>query len=708
MRRSTKAWRTFSLVVPLAAASVAAADDPPAPTQAKQEAERLAEKSDASMPAPGEIVVTAAGGGVPLTYAGGRDVIESDTLQRYPDGNIATALRRVPGVVLLPENGNDSRLNIGLRGSDARRSGLTTVLVDGVPICEAPYGNTDVDGLPVSFERIARIDVIRGGAAIRWGPNSAGGLINLVTEDIPDHQMARFGVRFGSDDDLSLSTAVGGTWDQFGALFNVVRKGGDGYRDNSEYTDYDLAAKFRFVFDDRNTLNVSISHFQELDAEQPGGLTQAAYDDDPWQSLRPGFDFRYQMSVYKADFVHRISDESQFQIIGWYYNGFRGLFDYRPVVGPYSSRRNQNSDFSASAVEARFTWTTELAGMKHSFFHSARYLVEKNRELYESIPFGSPPSRPYPLDAVFSGDALSVFTEDTIDLTDRLALALGARSESIDMNSRSRDDTQPVAERSRHYTEILPTASLTWTFLTDAALYASYQENFLTPQYETGFDPASAAYRPVDAEHSNTREVGARVRAVEGLEVTGALFKTLYSDKLDYQNLPNGDKIAVNSGRAQSHGVEFGTAYDFGALREELKGLSAYATVTRLNSTIESGVNDGHDTPNSPRKLASWGVMYEHCSGVWARVGGSHTGSSYKDPENYEDGNPEGNTGPVPSFTLWDAAIGWRENPDGEGFSVTVGVTNLFDEAYYRRFSTGIYPGAPRQFFVSGSYTLSW
>jgi Fe(3+) dicitrate transport protein len=139
--------------------------------------------------------------GVPLRYAGGRDVIDRETLDRYPDGNIITAIRRVPGVYVLPEQGNDGKLHIGIRGNSPRRSGYVTLLVDGVPSAEAPYGSTDVDYLPVSLERVARMDVIRGGASVRYGPNAAAGVVNFVTEPIPERDTLRLFGRYGSDAD---------------------------------------------------------------------------------------------------------------------------------------------------------------------------------------------------------------------------------------------------------------------------------------------------------------------------------------------------------------------------------------------------------------------------------------------------------------------------------------------------------------------------
>jgi Fe(3+) dicitrate transport protein len=710
MRKGSTVVKVSLVALWLGAA--ARAEDPPpnVPPEAKPAQPDLADAIDTvkSAPLPGEIVVSASRG-VPLTYAGGRDVIEPDTLERYPDGSMSTVLRRVPSVVVLPENGNDSRASFGLRGNDPRRSGLITLLIDGVPACEAPYGNTDVDGLPISFERIWRIDVIRGGASVRWGPNSAGGVINFLTEPIPACPTTRVAARFGSDHEWSLLTSAGGTWDRFGALVTLVDKGGDGFRDNSEYEGEDASLKMRYALNDQDSLSVSVSRFLELDAEQPGGLPQAAYDEDPEQSLRKGADFRLETTTYKVDFVHEIERDSSFQLIGWWFEGQRGLFDFRPIAPPFTVSRQQHSDFRAAALEARYAWTTRIFGLKNTWFHSARYLIEKNRELYDRFPLsGGPAQRPFDLDAIFTGNAFSLFNEDTVALTDTVDLALGCRIDDIDMASRSRDTTQPLVERSRHFSEFLPESSLTWRFVENAAVYGSWQRNFLTPQYDTGFDPTSAAFRPVDPEHSETREVGTRVRALPGLEFAAAWFRTEFDDKIDFVNLPNGSKIAVNTGRAESRGVELSAHYEFARLAQTLRGLSAYGTLTRQRSKIKSGVFDGNDTPHSPRRLASWGVQYEHDTGLWGRVGGSHTGKQFKDPDNFTTGSADGIQGPEPAYTLWDAAIGWHQNPDGTGVSVTVGVTNLFEEEYYRRFVSGIYPGAPRQLYAAVGYTLTW
>jgi Fe(3+) dicitrate transport protein len=651
-------------------------------------------------------IVVSADREVPLTYPGGRDVIDRNTLDAYPDASVSTVLRRVPGVFVLPENGNDSRAAFGIRGNDPRRSGLTTLLVDGIPICEAPYGNTDVDGLPIAMERIWRIDVIRGGASIRYGPNSAGGVINFLTEPVPEKAVARASLRFGSDGDWAATAVAGGTSGSVGVLATAVRKGGDGFRENSAYDDLDGSLKFRWKIDDADTLSWSVSRFLELDAEQPGGLTQAAYDRDPDQSLRDGADFRFDANLYVVQYQHEVGPGSAFQLIGWWQDGFRGLFDFRPILRPFTVERVQESVFSSGALEARYTWNRTLLGLPNSFFHSARYLVERNDEFYWRRPLaGGPKNTPYDLHAIFKGRAFSLFTEDTVALSDAVDWAAGCRVESIVMEGRSRDTGLTVG---KDYGLFLPETSLTWTVRPRTALYGSWQRNFYAPQYETGFDPASVLYAPTKPEHSETVEAGLRSREWEGVELTAAWFMTSFRDKIDFVNLPSGTKLAVNSGQARIRGVEAGASWDLGKRVPSLAGVSVYGTFTQMRSRIESGPNDGNDTPDAPRRLASWGARYDHSSGLWVRAGGSYCGKSFKDLANTPVGTADGVNGPVPAFTLWDCAAGWRQRPDGTGFSASVGVTNLLDEAYFRRFSTGIFPGAPRQLFAVVAYGVEF
>jgi len=211
----------------LATLSVARADDPP-PAK-KSDLESAVEQTNA-FPAPGEIVVSGERGRVPLTFAHGRDVVDHETLAQYPQGAVSEALRQTPGVFVQSDAGNDLKMSIGIRGQQARVSSFTGILVDGVPVKQTLYGVVDLDVFPFTFERAGKIDVIRGGADLRYGPNAYGGVVNFVTEPIPLKPTVRVREAYGSDGEYSTLEEAGGTVGQFGVLVTGVKKGGDGWR----------------------------------------------------------------------------------------------------------------------------------------------------------------------------------------------------------------------------------------------------------------------------------------------------------------------------------------------------------------------------------------------------------------------------------------------------------------------------------------------
>jgi Fe(3+) dicitrate transport protein len=652
-------------------------------------------------PRVGEIVVSAARG-VPLTYPGGRDVIEKDELQEYPSANVQEVIRTVPGVYIIPEAGNDGRINIGMRGHDPRRSGQVTLLIDGIPSTEGPYGQQDQDALPITFERIARIDVIRGGASIRYGPNSAGGVVNFITEAIPLDPLFRLSARYGSHGDHSVWSSAGGTWEGLGVLVTGVVKGGDGFRDQSRYHIDDYAAKFDLAVGEHDVLAWSVARYLE-DSQMPGGLSQADYDADPSQSTRFNGQLRADQYSYSLSWTHDVDARTSFSATAWYKSQDRTLADIRPILPPYSKDRIQNAWSTAGALEVRYACPLDFDWFTTDLFVSGRFLMEKVCNFYYRQPFGGPVDLPYELNVLGTTRSTALFVEDTMHLTDRLDFAVGGRLESLAMEGLNRDDG---TTQSKGFDLALPEANVTWRVRPDTAIYGSFQESFGPPQYETAFEPGSTLYQRLKPEHANIFEVGARTRAVDGLHASLALYYVRYRNRLQYVNISGsgGIKQAYNTGREEHKGIEIGLDYDFGHAAEVLTGLSAYVNATWLDAEITNGEFDGNRSPDAPKRMANWGVRYEHPTGLWARIGGSYVTSAFKDAANTPVGSADGVAGPIPGYTIWDASLGWRQNPDGEGLSVSVGMTNLFDTAYYRRFVSGIYPGAPRQEFVTASW----
>lgn len=94
-------------------------------------------------------------------------------------------MRRIPGVQISDNSGSAVSLNIGVRGLPGRYSPRSTVLLDGIPMSVAPYGQPQLSFAPVSLANIETVDVVRGGGEVRFGPQNVGGIINFKTRRIP-------------------------------------------------------------------------------------------------------------------------------------------------------------------------------------------------------------------------------------------------------------------------------------------------------------------------------------------------------------------------------------------------------------------------------------------------------------------------------------------------------------------------------------------
>lgn len=127
------------------------------------------------VPAPQEDALTVVGDWLgDTTYS---NMLAHVTLSAMKIGatTMREVLNRIPGVTA-PENNStgshDLAMNFGIRGLNPRLASRSTVLMDGIPVPFAPYGQPQLSLAPVSLGNMDAIDVVRGGGVVRYGPQS--------------------------------------------------------------------------------------------------------------------------------------------------------------------------------------------------------------------------------------------------------------------------------------------------------------------------------------------------------------------------------------------------------------------------------------------------------------------------------------------------------------------------------------------------------
>lgn len=250
--------------------------------------------ADADVWGTGLITVTAQRSDV-LDIGGSVTVLDAEALDTFSYSDVNRVLRQVPGVIIQEEDGFGLRPNIGIRGSGTDRSARIAVMEDGVLIAPAPYAAPAAYYFP-RLARIQGVEVTKGPGAIKYGPSTVGGAINLFSTSLPDGPAGQlsgradlFAGNFGTQRALG---SVGG-WAglggglEVGGLIEGLYEHSDGFKridagGEAGFKISDMVAKLGLrSTDGANALTFKYQRYSERSDETYLGLSLADFAADP-------------------------------------------------------------------------------------------------------------------------------------------------------------------------------------------------------------------------------------------------------------------------------------------------------------------------------------------------------------------------------------------------------------------------------------------
>ena len=138
-------------------------------------------------------------------------------------------LKTIPGTYIREEDGYGLRPNIGIRGATSERSAKITLMEDGVLIAPAPYAAPAAYYFP-TLSRMHAVEVLKGASQLRYGPQTTGGVINLVSTPIPDTASGRLQLVYGQDNQADMLASYGGQVGSFDFSLETAQRSGDGFK----------------------------------------------------------------------------------------------------------------------------------------------------------------------------------------------------------------------------------------------------------------------------------------------------------------------------------------------------------------------------------------------------------------------------------------------------------------------------------------------
>ncbi|WDE05610.1 TonB-dependent receptor [Thalassomonas viridans] len=264
---------------------------------------------------------------------GSAHMITEEELNKFDFTDIMRTLTSVPGVYVLEEDGYGLRPNIGMRGTGQNRSEKVTVMEDNVLAAPAPYASPSAYYFPTSG-RMQQVEVLKGTSSAMYGPRTTGGVINMLSRQIPDEALAgQFNVTTGEDGYAKLHAYAGGSGEQVSSVFEVFRYQADGFKDinhsdrDTGFVKNDILAKVRFNSDRSaayyQELEFKVKYSDEDSDETYMGLTDSDFDADPYARYSASQLDNMDTTHKQVQINHLIKINGRFNVMTTaYYNDF--------------------------------------------------------------------------------------------------------------------------------------------------------------------------------------------------------------------------------------------------------------------------------------------------------------------------------------------------------------------------------------------------
>jgi Fe(3+) dicitrate transport protein len=682
--------------------------------------------------------------------AGTATILGPEELETARVFTISEALRKAPGVYVRDEEGFGLRPNIGIRGLNPSRSTKVLLLEDGIPLSYAPYGDNASYYHP-PIDRFESVEVFKGSEQIRFGPQTAGGVVNYITPLPTRETSGSVALTAGNRDYFNGHARLS----KGGVLLDYVHKSGDGSRDNIHSNINDFNIKAVIDLGDNQALTLRANYYGEDSQVTYSGLTETEFrnfgrfynpfKNDSFESNRYGTSATHQAQLTPNALLTTNAYFAYFSRDWWRQSSTTTdtQCDVPPANPTYAAQtgatfqatrasglrvnpdlcnsiQGRLRDYTTYGVEPRLQLNHGAFGIRNELEVAVRAHYETQDRKQENGT--TPTSRTGTLseDNERLTQAYSAFVQNRF-IFGRWTVTPGVRVEHIKYERTNRlANGGAGASGETDLTEWIPALGATFNPSTHTTIYAGVHRGFSPPRTEDiiGNTATAGALPSVDvpADDAIEAEIGVRTTPREGVYVQAAAFRNDFSEQVVVGsvaggNLPMAVGEALYQGAEVSGRVELGSVLGWNQnvyLRLAYQWLptarqeSAFRQVA--NGAAISGSAEGKRVPYAPEHLLNFGIGYVHPRGFGAEVEMVYTSEQFADFANTATPafNGDGQTGILEDYTIFNLALNYTI--PNTRWTTFFTVKNLTDEEYIADRTRGILPGTPRLYQAGVQY----
>lgn len=643
---------------------------------------------------------------------------------------------KIGGLNIWESDNSGLQLDIGGRGLSPSRTANFNTRQNGYDI------SADALGYPESYYTppiagVREIEVVRGAASLQYG-TQFGGMLNFKMKSNQSASLISINTRqtIGSFGLFNSFTSVEGKKNKWSYYGFYQYKKGNGFRDNAGFTAHNAYFSARYKPNKKWSIQTDYTYLNYL-AQQPGGLTDRQFEEDPYQSNRTRNWFKVNWNLIGLLADYSLSAKTKIN------SRFFGLLASRQALGNLTRiDRVDNLEANRDLIYGRFQNIGNETRLLHHYAikeSTASFLVGTRLYYGNTISQqGEADSESGPnfsfvdFDKNYLSDYknpninVAVFAENVFRINPLWSITPGVRFEYINTASKGNYRTANFhpntgellselitdEDFNRPRSFVLGGIGTAYKLHEFAEVYANLSQNYKSITFSDLriVNPTFEVDSTIKDERGYTADLGFRGRNNNKYryEITGFFLK--YSDRIGNRFIitENGvpKRQRTNISDSRTIGVESLFEVDFLALTNKTYSAGligfinvAYNDARYVNS--DEAAFENKQVELVPEWLLKTGLTYKRSR--W-KIGGqfSYTSAQFTDATNAIK-TSDAVHGIVPAYWVTDLNFTYQFK---RFISIETGVNNLTDEQYFTRRAAGypgpgIIPSAGRSFYCT-------
>jgi iron complex outermembrane recepter protein len=493
--------------------------------------------------------------------------VEQPSVQNNMNVNLSETLKGVPGLQINNRENYAQDLQLSIRGFGARSTfGVRGIrlYVDGIP-ATMPDGQGQTSN--IDLNSLSNIEVLEGAFSSLYG-NSSGGAILTTTRKGEGPDSIRFGYAGGSHQKGQVNLILQGGAKNSNEPSYIISSSyfdTNGFREHSAAQKKLTNSKLTWNLDDGSEINW-VSNYVDIQADDPGGLTRAAWKDNPKQVANNVLLYNARKEIEQIQtgvtWAKPINDQNDFYSM--LYMGQRSVTQYQSIPKMSQSASNHAGgviNFDRNYFGTDMRWTNRDMLKNTQFVLGLAFdAMKEDRKGFQN----------------FSGDVLGVkgqlrrdehnslwnldpYAQLSYNFLPNWTINTGLRYSNVHFKSKDHFLSNGDNSGTTTYQRLLPSVALQWEIHPELMTYVSYTQGFETPTFTEMSYPANEDDTQkfhLNAAKSETFETGLKSENNLGL-FTFAVFSTQTKNDIVSAGSNEGRSTFRNADKTLRRGFEF-------------------------------------------------------------------------------------------------------------------------------------------------------